>query len=67
MRDGLLEKMHLVKSQGSISSCATDFLPGAWLSYSISSGFTLISRVCSMDDGTPSILRGILWINTLNT
>lgn len=62
MRDGLVDKICLDKSQDSIFSCATDFLSGAWLRCSVSSGLTLISRVCSTDNSTPLII----WINTLN-
>ena len=49
MRDGLVDKICLDKSQGSIFSCATDFLSGAWLSCSVSSGLRLISHICSTD------------------
>ena len=66
MGDGLVDKIGLTKSQDSISSCTTDFPSGAWLSCSVSSGLTLISQVCNMDNSTPLIHRGILWINTLN-
>jgi len=66
MRDGLVDKIRLDKSQDSISSCATDFLSGAWQSCSVSSGLTLIFRVCSMANSTCLIHRGVLRINALN-
>lgn len=66
MKDGLVAGIHLDKNQDSIFSCATDFLSGAGLSFSVISGLILISRVSSTDYCIPLIHMGILWINTLN-